>query len=72
MARVFDVVEYPSEMLDEIVHRFPETGVADLRMGSQVIVREVSKGCLLPGWKSAGRVRPRAAYHYHCKYSDLD
>ncbi|HWQ47310.1 MAG TPA: SPFH domain-containing protein [Longilinea sp.] len=40
MARIFDVVEYPSEMLDEIVHRFPETGVADLRIGSQVIVRE--------------------------------
>lgn len=40
MARIFDVVEYPSEMTDEIVHRFPETGVADLRFGSQVIVRE--------------------------------
>ncbi|MBE0699757.1 MAG: SPFH domain-containing protein [Anaerolineaceae bacterium] len=40
MARIFDVVEYPNEMLDEIVHRFPEAGVADLRMGSQVIVRE--------------------------------
>ncbi len=40
MARDFDVVEYPSEMVDEIVHRFPETGVADLRLGSQVIVRE--------------------------------
>lgn len=40
MARIFDVVEYPSEMTDEIVHRFPETGPADLRMGSQVIVRE--------------------------------
>jgi excisionase family DNA binding protein len=40
MARIFDVVEYPSEMVDEIVHRFPETGVADLRIGSQVIVRE--------------------------------
>jgi excisionase family DNA binding protein len=40
MARIFDVVEYPSEMTDEIVHRFPETGVADLRLGSQVIVRE--------------------------------
>src|SRR5512133_2471149 len=40
MARIFDVVEYPSEMLDEIVHRFPETGVADLRIVSQVIVRE--------------------------------
>ncbi|MGI6251336.1 MAG: SPFH domain-containing protein [Anaerolineaceae bacterium] len=40
MARIFDVVEYPSEMVDELVHRFPETGVADLRLGSQVIVRE--------------------------------
>lgn len=40
MARIFDVVEYPNEMMDELVHRFPETGVADLRFGSQVIVRE--------------------------------
>lgn len=43
MARIFDVVEYPSEMFDEIVHRFPESGVADLRIGSQVIVRESQK-----------------------------
>jgi membrane protease subunit (stomatin/prohibitin family) len=40
MARIFDVVEYPTEMMDELVHRFPESGPADLRMGSQVIVRE--------------------------------
>lgn len=40
MARIFDVVEYPNEMKDEIVHRFPESGPADLRLGSQVIVRE--------------------------------
>ena len=40
MARIFDVVEYPREMSDELVHRFPETGIADLRIGSQVIVRE--------------------------------
>lgn len=40
MARIFDVVEYPSEMADELVHRFPEQGIADLRLGSQVIVRE--------------------------------
>jgi excisionase family DNA binding protein len=43
MARIFDVVEYPTEMTDELVHRFPETGVADLRIGSQVIVRESQK-----------------------------
>jgi membrane protease subunit (stomatin/prohibitin family) len=40
MARVFDVVEYPDEMQEEIVHRFPETGAGDFRIGSQVIVRE--------------------------------
>jgi len=40
MARIFDVIEYPSEMTDEIVHRFPETGIGDFRIGSQVIVRE--------------------------------
>lgn len=43
MARIFDVVEYPSEMADELVHRFPEVGVADLRIGSQVIVREAQR-----------------------------
>ncbi|MEW6717155.1 MAG: SPFH domain-containing protein [Chloroflexota bacterium] len=40
MARVFDVIEYPDEMRDEIVHRFPEQGAGDFRIGSQVIVRE--------------------------------
>ncbi len=43
MARIFDVVEYANEMKDELVHRFPEEGVADLRIGSQVIVRESQK-----------------------------
>lgn len=40
MARIFDVIEYPNEMTDEIVHRFPEEGIGDFRIGSQVIVRE--------------------------------
>ncbi|RCK76217.1 MAG: putative virion core protein (lumpy skin disease virus) [Anaerolineae bacterium] len=40
MARVFDVIEYPNEMKDELVHRFPESGPGDFRIGSQVIVRE--------------------------------
>lgn len=40
MARIFDVIEHPSEMKGEIVHRFPETGIGDYRIGSQLIVRE--------------------------------
>jgi len=41
MARIFDVIEYPNEMADEIVHRFPDdNSIGDYRLGSQVIVRE--------------------------------
>ena len=40
MARIFDVIEYPNEMENEIVHRFPEEGIGDYRIGSQLIVRE--------------------------------
>src|SRR5512139_3590224 len=40
MARIFDVIEHPSEMQGEIVHRFPEQGIGDYRIGSQLIVRE--------------------------------
>jgi excisionase family DNA binding protein len=43
MARIFDVIEYPNEMKDELVHRFPEEGAGDFRVGSQVIVRESQK-----------------------------
>ncbi len=41
MARIFDIIEYPNEMENEIVHRFPdESSAADYRLGSNVIVRE--------------------------------
>lgn len=40
MTRIFDVIEYPNEMRNEIVHRFPESGPGNFRIGSQLIVRE--------------------------------
>lgn len=40
MARIFDVVEYVDEGRQEIVHRIPERGSGDFRIGSQLIVRE--------------------------------
>ncbi len=40
MARIFDVVEFVDEAGSEIVHRIPERGSGDFRIGSQVIVRE--------------------------------
>ncbi|NPA27116.1 MAG: helix-turn-helix domain-containing protein [Chloroflexi bacterium] len=40
MPRIFDIIEYPNEMTDELVHRIPETGPGHFRWGSQLIVRE--------------------------------
>ncbi len=40
MARIIDVVQFLDETGQTIVHREPETGPGDFRLGSQVIVRE--------------------------------
>ncbi len=58
MARIFDVVENPSEMRDEIVRRFPQTGVADLRFGSQVIVRESQRAIFFRDGKALDQLGP--------------
>ncbi len=58
MARIFDVVEYPNEMKDEIVHRFPETGGGDFRIGSQVIVREAQRAVFFRDGKALDEFGP--------------
>jgi membrane protease subunit (stomatin/prohibitin family) len=40
MARVFDIIQFVDEAGTEMVHRIPERGSGDFRIGSQVIVRE--------------------------------
>lgn len=40
MARIFDVIEFLDDTGREIVHRVPEQGSGDFRIGSQLIVRE--------------------------------
>jgi len=40
MVRILDVVEYPNMGAEEIVHRIPESGAGDFRIGTQLIVRE--------------------------------
>ena len=40
MPRIIDVVEWPDESGREIIHREPQGGPGDFRLGSQVIVRE--------------------------------
>jgi len=40
MPRIIDVVQAPDQGANEMVHRVPEHGSGDFRIGSQVIVRE--------------------------------
>jgi len=40
MARIFDVIEWFDPTGQEIVHKIPEVGSGDFRLGSQLIVRE--------------------------------
>ncbi|RLC56397.1 MAG: SPFH domain-containing protein [Chloroflexota bacterium] len=40
MARIFDIVQFVDESGTEMVHRIPERGSGDFRIGSQVIVRD--------------------------------
>ncbi|HEC33263.1 MAG TPA: SPFH domain-containing protein [Chloroflexi bacterium] len=52
MARIFDIVEFVDESGKEIVHRFPERGAGDFRIGSQVIVRESQAAVLFRDGKA--------------------
>jgi membrane protease subunit (stomatin/prohibitin family) len=40
MGRIIDVIQYTDPTGNEIVHKFPEHGQADVRFGSQLIVNE--------------------------------
>src|SRR5215210_5862161 len=37
---ILDLIEHPDEYADEIVHREPESGSGEFRLGSQLVVRE--------------------------------
>jgi excisionase family DNA binding protein len=58
MARIFDVVEYPNEMQDHLVHRIPEAGAGDFRIGSQVIVREAQAAVFFRDGKALDTFSP--------------
>ena len=41
MARIFDIVEFFDETGQQMVHRVPEHGSGDFRLGSQLIVLQL-------------------------------
>jgi membrane protease subunit (stomatin/prohibitin family) len=49
---ILDVIEYPNERADEIVHRVPEVGAGEFRLGSQLIVRESQRAVFVRDGKA--------------------
>ncbi len=58
MARIIDVVEFLDETGTEIVHREPEGGPGDFRLGSQVIVRESQRAVFFRDGKALDMFEP--------------
>jgi len=57
---ILDLIQYPNPMPDEIVHRVPESGAGEFRLGSQLVVREAQQAVFVRDGKaldlfSAGR-----------------
>jgi membrane protease subunit (stomatin/prohibitin family) len=58
MARIFDIVEFFDETGRQMVHRVPEHGSGDFRLGSQVIVRESQAAVFFRDGKSLDTFGP--------------
>jgi membrane protease subunit (stomatin/prohibitin family) len=51
MGLFLEVLEYPGEVADEIAHRIPEHGSADIKFGAQCIVRDYQCAVFFSGGK---------------------
>jgi membrane protease subunit (stomatin/prohibitin family) len=58
MPRILDVIECPDVADNELVHRVPESGPGDFRIGSQLIVREGQAGVFFRDGKALDTFGP--------------
>jgi membrane protease subunit (stomatin/prohibitin family) len=55
---ILDLIEYPDERADEIVHRIPEYGSGEFRLGSQCVVREQQRAVFFRDGKALDVLGP--------------
>ncbi|UCC64737.1 MAG: SPFH domain-containing protein [Anaerolineae bacterium] len=58
MARISDVIQLTGERPNELVRRFPERGMGDFRIGSQLIVREAQVAVFFRDGKALDTFEP--------------
>lgn len=49
---ILDLIQHPNEYPDEIVHRVPESGAGEFRLGSQLVVREAQQAVFVRDGKA--------------------
>jgi membrane protease subunit (stomatin/prohibitin family) len=49
---ILDLIQHPNEYPDEIVHRIPESGSGEFRLGSQLVVREAQQAVFVRDGKA--------------------
>ncbi len=49
---ILDLIQHPDERADEIVHRVPESGAGEFRLGSQLVVREAQQAVFVRDGKA--------------------
>lgn len=55
---IIDLIEYPDERANEIVHRIPEYGSGEFRLGSQCVVREQQRAVFFRDGKALDVLGP--------------
>ena len=55
---ILDLVEYPNELSNEIVHREPENDSGEFRLGSQLVVRESQRAIFVRDGKALDEFGP--------------
>jgi membrane protease subunit (stomatin/prohibitin family) len=55
---ILDLIQHPNEYPDEIVHRVPESGSGEFRLGSQLVVREAQQAVFVRDGKALDTFGP--------------
>jgi membrane protease subunit (stomatin/prohibitin family) len=55
---ILDLIQHPNEYPDEIVHRIPESGSGEFRLGSQLVVREAQQAVFVRDGKALDTFGP--------------
>ncbi len=58
MGIMMEVIDWPNPLPDDMIHRFPEEGTADIKLGAQLVVRETQSAVFYRDGKACDSFSP--------------